>query len=531
MATLGDLVVNLGMNSQKFNRGIDGAKSKLSKFAGFAKGAIVAGLGAGVAAAGVVAAKTMAQMGPLDEMAKTADKLGIAANKMGGLQLAFEQTGVSAEAGFLGIQRLTRGVSEAAQGTGTAKDALLELGLNAAQLNKLSPEQMLNQVADAMQGVSGQADKVRIAYDLFGRSGVDLVNTVKGGSASLEAFQATADKLNMNHTREELASIEAANDAMNRASKAVTGAFQQIAIVAAPVLETLANKLTGLTASFGGMKTQVNGVVKSIGDGWTWLQDTITEGFLYITTVGGFAFDNFGKIAQLAFKTAQLGAVVFFNDVAFFFTDKLPAYLSWFADNWRDVFMTAIDFVGTGFLNFGENIKNNWTAVLDFITGSSSKLNLTWKPLTEGFKSSIKELPDIPERKMTQLEQQLTTDARMIGDQLGEDLSSRLKNAFATLDEMRAGEAARQTAVTAPGAATGADGGAGARGAGGPGIAKAMVRGSGEAFKAILTAQQKKKDPNLAENKKQTKILEKQLDIAREQVKEPTFQVAVAAGF
>ena len=58
-----------------------------------------------------------------------------------------------------------------------------------------------------------------------------------------------------------------------------------------------------------------------------------------------------------------------------------------------------------------------------------------------------------------------------------------------------------------------------------------MVRGSGEAFKAILTAQQKKKDPNLAENKKQTKILEKQLDIAREQVKEPTFQVAVAAGF
>ena len=174
MATLGDLVVNLGMNSQKFNRGMDNAKEKVSKFKGFAKKSLIAGIGAGVAAAGVIAAKTMGQMQPLDEMAKTADKLGIAANKMGGLQLAFEQTGVSANAGMVAMQRMTRRIADAANGAGPAAKALQELGLNANQLKALSPDQALNQIADAMKGVEGQSDKVRLAFSLFDSEGVGL---------------------------------------------------------------------------------------------------------------------------------------------------------------------------------------------------------------------------------------------------------------------------------------------------------------------------------------------------------------------
>lgn len=516
MATLGDLVVNLGMNSQKFNRGMDNAKEKVSKFRGFAKKSLIAGIGAGVAAAGVIAAKTMGQMQPLDEMAKTADKLGIAANKMGGLQLAFEQTGVSANAGMVAMQRMTRRIADAANGAGPAAKALQELGLNANQLKALSPDQALNQIADAMKGVEGQSDKVRLAFSLFDSEGVGLVNTLANGSEGLKAFQAEADKLNMNHTREELARIEAANDAMAKVSSAVTAMFQNLAIVAAPVIESIANMITPFAVSFGKTFTSV--------------VQFILDGLNRVKAVFATVFSNFATIGDFVFTSLSLGAVVFANTLAHFFTKELPAFLSWFGRNFVNIFITAFDFVGTAWTNFSDNIKDNWKNVVDFIMGRSSKLEFAWKPLTDGFKSSMEKL-DLPKREVGELEAQLIAEGKAIGEKLPahllDGLSSRLAELRKPADmQAEAGKVSAITQPTAPVIDT-----AGAKPTTDPRFAKAMTKGSGEAFKAILTAQQKKKDSNLTENKKQTKILEKQLDFAREQVKEPTFQVAVAAGF
>ena len=167
MASIGQLVVNLTANTSKFDKGMGQAQTRLKQFKSFAAGALKAGAVAGVAAMGVAAAKTAQQFSKLDTVAKTADKLGIATEKMGGLQLAFEQTGVDAKAGMVAMQRMTRRVSDAANGTGPAVKALNELGLSAANLNTLTPDQMLGRVADAMQGVKNQGDKVRLAFSLF----------------------------------------------------------------------------------------------------------------------------------------------------------------------------------------------------------------------------------------------------------------------------------------------------------------------------------------------------------------------------
>jgi hypothetical protein len=64
----------------------------------------------------------------------------------------------------------------------------------------------------------------------------------------------------------------------------------------------------------------------------------------------------------------------------------------WLWDNWREIFETLGNFIGAVFRNAGENIRRIWTSVTDWISGKG------WdppdlKPLTEGFRNTIKEMP------------------------------------------------------------------------------------------------------------------------------------------
>jgi hypothetical protein len=64
----------------------------------------------------------------------------------------------------------------------------------------------------------------------------------------------------------------------------------------------------------------------------------------------------------------------------------------WLSNNWREIFDTLGDFIVAVFRNAGENIRRIWTSVTDWISGKGwDPPNL--KPLTEGFKNTIKEMP------------------------------------------------------------------------------------------------------------------------------------------
>lgn len=64
----------------------------------------------------------------------------------------------------------------------------------------------------------------------------------------------------------------------------------------------------------------------------------------------------------------------------------------WLFDNWREIFETIGNFIGAVFRNAGENIRRIWTSVTDWISGKGWKPP-DLKPLTEGFRNTIKEMP------------------------------------------------------------------------------------------------------------------------------------------
>lgn len=219
------------------NRGLKSITKAAAPIAGFMT---KWGLATAGAAAGASAALIKMRMTAVDNLAKTSDKLGVTTEALAGLQHAAELSGVSTETMNMALQRMTRRVAEAAMGTGEAKGALEELNLNADALAKLPLDEQMNIVADAMQGVEKQSDRVRLAMKLFDSEGVALVNTLAGGSEGLKEMAEEAKTLGLSISRVDAAMIEEANDSVTRAKGVFNGFGNQIAVELSPLISELA---------------------------------------------------------------------------------------------------------------------------------------------------------------------------------------------------------------------------------------------------------------------------------------------------
>ena len=227
--------------------------------------------GGAVVAASTIAAAAIfkSQAKTIDVLAKTADKLGVTTEALTGLRLAAEQTGVETRTMDMAMQRMVRRLSEAAEGGGEAKGAIEELGLSAQDLASQSPDQALKTIADAMKGVESQSDKVRLAFKFFDSEGVALVNTLALGSEGLNQFEQDAKALGIAISRVDAAKVEAANDALNIASKVIDGALQEATVQLAPLVTALAASFTDAAKEAGGMGDMIgdtiDGIVNSVG--------------------------------------------------------------------------------------------------------------------------------------------------------------------------------------------------------------------------------------------------------------------------
>lgn len=217
---------------------------------------------AGLAGAAGLGALVSSSLKANDALAKTADRLGLTTQSLAGLQHAAELSGAGTDTLNMALQRMTRRVAEAAQGTGEAKGALQELGIDAQKLAAMSPDQQFRAIAGAMEGVAGQGDKVRLAMKLFDSEGVKLVNTLAMGEQGLNEAQREAEAYGVALSRVDAAKMEAANDAIFRAQQVGKGLTNQLTIQLAPIIEEIANQFAAAAQAGGGMGAMVEGAFK-----------------------------------------------------------------------------------------------------------------------------------------------------------------------------------------------------------------------------------------------------------------------------
>ena len=238
-------------------RSFDAARSRagagLASFAGRAKAVALGltGIVTSAAAAAVSIGGVINQLGQIDKVSKTADKLGETTEGLSRFNHAASQTGVDAAAANIALQRMTRRLSAAAAGTGATGKALEELGVDAQALAKMAPTRAFGELAEAFKNVENSSDRVRLAFALFDSGGVNLVNTLALGKSGLAELAAEADRLGITFTREMGAKVEAANDAVARMGASLRGLTQQLAISLAPAIVNISDALTNLAVYVG----------------------------------------------------------------------------------------------------------------------------------------------------------------------------------------------------------------------------------------------------------------------------------------
>ncbi len=362
MATISNISVGLIARTSKFVKGMKRSGRAVKSFGAslLSVKSIVGGFGAALAGGIIIRGLTRmvkANFEAIDSLGKTADALGLTTEALAGFQLAAKIGGASVEDVDKALRRMAKNVSDANLGLTTAQRAFATMGLSAKELETLSMEDIFLRISDALPQIPKQTDKVRVALDLFGRSGVKMIKVMEGGSKSLKKFRQEGIALGIGLNRIDVAKVEQANDAMVRMGSAITGLTNQITIALAPIITDLADRFTAFAKSarigsndiiegFKGIALAGARVLQGfelLKAGWLGLQFIIQKG---LTGIIGLARIWF-KVVSFAAKISPFTPQVVLDGIK-----KIDTVLG----NMRENFSAVGDESGEAFAEAWENV-------------------------------------------------------------------------------------------------------------------------------------------------------------------------------
>ncbi|MCD4823216.1 MAG: phage tail tape measure protein [Phycisphaerae bacterium] len=248
----GRAFVGLFVDDSKLVRGLRRAEKRLKAFGDRIRnmGLKIAGLGAAVLAPLAGAAKYFSSYG--DQVAKMARRTGMSVEALSEMQFVASQTGTELSALEGAFRRMQRSIYDAGRGLSTACDALEDLGLTYKDLDGLSPEEQFKLLADKIGQVQDPTKKAAIAMSLFGRAGTALLPMFEAGAAGITALQKKARELGLTMSKEDAKAAEEFTDAMDSLWKVVKMGVFHIGSALAPVLQQVAETMTGVTVKISG---------------------------------------------------------------------------------------------------------------------------------------------------------------------------------------------------------------------------------------------------------------------------------------
>jgi len=223
------------------------------------------GISAGGVALGAMAAATAGaaaslnifreRVGVLDEVAKTARGLGIAASDLQSLQFAAQRTaGAGPEEMAGALTRMTKLVGEAAAGGKSQIQTLDALGLSLGRLGRLDTRGQFYAIAEAISRLRNPTQQAQVTLDIFGKSAINIGGAIMEGTAGFREAEARFRELGGAISDVDFANIEAAADAMDDLGAAWVGLKSKLAVKMAPgITDFLNDMLSGKAVS--GLKT------------------------------------------------------------------------------------------------------------------------------------------------------------------------------------------------------------------------------------------------------------------------------------
>lgn len=233
-AGLGNLADAVGEVGRKF-----GGVAAAARDFGFR----IAALGgiAGGALASIV--HSFAQTG--DELTRLSGKLGIGVEALQELQYAARLNEVEAGTLESTLAVLNRTVGQAAAGAGPGRAAFRRLGIELRDsAGKIRPlQELLPEIADALNDLNDQGRRAALTTAIFGRAGADLSPLLRKGAAGIRSAADEARRLGIIMSEEDVRAADEFADSWSRVSLVIASVRNKVAAQFLPVLQELIEKL------------------------------------------------------------------------------------------------------------------------------------------------------------------------------------------------------------------------------------------------------------------------------------------------
>ena len=304
---------------------------------------------------------------------------------------------------------MSKRLAEAAKGFGEAKPALEQLGLSAANLVKLSPDEQFLKIGEAIGGLGTEGEKAAAAFKIFSDQGLRLVPLFDDIRKKTGAAQEELSQLGILLSKREIGNVEALNDSLSRVQKTLTGIVEKVVAELAPA-------------------------VKLVADDWL-----------------GFVKDTDGSIVTGiadALKTAAIGAASWYDslaagiqDVIEFFREP-PEWVKATQDTGQ-----VTGGIGQGFAALGNRISSASAKIGQFATGAAGFVGVEGaNDLSDAYKQNAELFWDAANRLSAAADENVLGIKRT-ADQMAEATKKSSDKQISTADKLRALFASMETKV------------------------------------------------------------------------------------
>lgn len=289
----------------------------------------------------------------IDDMSK---RTGIATNALSELGYAAGQSGTTIEQLENGVRKMQKTISEAREGTKTAKDALAKLGITFEDL-KETPDAQLELFADRISAIGDPAERAAAVMEVFGKMQTKLLPLFEGGAKGIRSLRQEAILLGQSMNPEDAANAAALGDSWDRVKSGLSGLALTVSAAVAPALLNILDV--------------AKQVIISVSQ-WVQENDSLLSSFEGITAVlasgnWALAMEVASAAIILAWHNATFAIRKMWIDFKFFFlltweeatTGLSKLFVSAYSGIQRG-WVTAISFLQSIWDTFQKNLLNGW---------------------------------------------------------------------------------------------------------------------------------------------------------------------------
>lgn len=344
-SSIGDSLSNLGSQMGLLSpqmsgavQGVLGALEPLAKSLGTVHGGLAALIGVGAAAGVGVLGLAVHTAETAEHLNALSQATGVSVATLSGLGEVAGISGIGVDQLAKGLERMGRSAFAAAQAAPTASNAYKTLGIAVTDASGAMRDQtaLFEDISTKFAAMKDGAEKTALAQQIFGRAGAELIPVFNRGGAEIADLVEHFTKLGAVMTGETAAAAEKVKENMALLEGGFTGVQNEILSGLAPALTVLTNQMVaGLEDGSGQMQSFVAGLVDvakitiNVFQGAAEIINLIGQGFKYageeferftVTTAKALVQLSHGNFSG-AFKTVGDGAKQAADDTKLAFDD------------------------------------------------------------------------------------------------------------------------------------------------------------------------------------------------------------------